>query len=312
MKANYLKGSPGTGKTTLMHSTIVQNPGHYLIAVPRMNLADEQHDALKDRLVSQNPFAHVTRLHTNHNDKTTGKSDIPISLRRQIEEFPIQTNNMDHVALFITHASMMAADLSTYRDWHIYIDEIPNCIKSGSIKIPAIAPYLSQIINLEPIGDSGWSCAKLNSKAPSQALIDSDVCLRSLRELFSMMRGQYSVRLRTTDLLTFAGKQDKLDWFSQWDLNSLKMFKSVTLLGAGFTDSILYKAMKDDLELEIINVGNERTIRPEVKVHYFTRGHRSSTHLWDSPFGKHCIEAVGKYLSVLPASDYYWSANNSI
>ncbi len=312
MRYTHYNGSPGNGKTTLMHNNIAQTTGKYLIAVPRIKLAEEQYHELKAKLAHANPLALAMRIHTDHNDNIENTSDIPVSLKRQIASVPRQTLNMEHVAVIVTHASMMASDLSEYKDWDAYIDEIPNCIKSGSIKIPVIASYLNDIIKLEPIGNSGWSYATLKSKAPSQGLLDADICLRSMTELFSKMRGQFAVCLRTTDLGSFAGKTDRLEWFSYWDLNSLKMFKSVTVVGAGLTDSILYKAMKDDIEWEVIDVGSNRTIRPEVNIHYFTRGHRSSTRLWDTPFGNQCIDAVGQFLGQLPADQYYWSANDSI
>ncbi len=141
-------GPPGAGKTQTMLQEISQHPGRYILAVPRIELADER---LRDlNMLCGNK---IKPAYEKINSKTSGRLFVSKAIREAIERHEC----LPHVVLFITHVRLTTTDFSDISGWHLRIDEVPQAVYSHSTTAPASTKYLRDAYDLEPSGKENWS-----------------------------------------------------------------------------------------------------------------------------------------------------------
>ena len=109
---------------------------------------------------------------------------------------------------------------------------------------------------------------------------------------------------------------DDIDWFSMWTPLALSHFRSVTVAGSSYTDSIGFKAAEslysDVLGVNIRLIAPPRTGQPEITIHFFTRGHEGTTTIWKETRGRWLIKQVCDYLAKAMPKTGYWSGNGVV
>ena len=311
MIQNIFIGIPGSGKTHRILQEVVATPSKYIITMPRRDFIEESYDKLTNTLLEQGGTSiAIDRIYSS----IDGTSQIPVAT--QIRQAPQRYINDEHVVLFATHEGLMNSDLSQYQDWNLYIDETPNAVISDAVIAPVTVACLRYLIDLQPIPKTNWSLATPNGSTPDHKSILQDHCFKHMAEFFKRLRSPRGVYVNITVWDAFIASGKTLQWHSLWDLNELQMFKSVTVAGAGFFDSLLYKSMmkteNDGRQFNRIEIGEPRTRLPNATIRYFTRGHRGSTHFWKDSAGKECLAAIARYFSKYETGNYYWSANSMV
>ena len=117
----------------------------------------------------------------------------PAGLTQAIRDFPKECR--EPTILFITHAGLQLSDLSAYRDWHLMIDEVPNCWFSDELKKQATWQWFADTYNLTHVSAS-WSQVTPKVTTPTLARIQED----SLGNQIAVLAG----RIRDTRSGVFA------------------------------------------------------------------------------------------------------------
>nr|WP_276557365.1 hypothetical protein [Prosthecomicrobium hirschii] len=243
-----------------------------------------------------------------------GERGSRIPVLRELGESAGTYGGQSHVVLLITHEGMMGADLNGFRDWHMVVDENPAAIASGSMQVPATATYLAAVYDLEPLSGTKWSRLKLKSKAPRTSDLIRDEFLKQMAVIDKRARSNQGVYVDVADWDSIIGSPRDLHWWSAWTPLELGAFASITIVGAGYYESLGCKAAMawfgDRIEFVDAKIPSTRQTSPRVMIHYYTR-HRGSTTFWQSSEGKKCLSAVSNHL--LTVKDIgYWASNKDI
>jgi len=89
----------------------------------------------------------------------------------------------------------------------------------------------------------------------------------------------------------------------------------VTLIGAGYFDSIPYHASQWLAPSAITYAVNDLSVagraNPRVRIHYYTQGHVGSTAWWETDDGIACLVQVADHQKLIGGPGY-WSSNEAI
>lgn len=308
IKVDVINGIPGCGKTYAALSQIADHPGSYLFATSRIELITERIRDLKQicKAAGTDPF--IAEIHSQR-ARASGKT----SLLAEIESVPLNYKNKGHVVVLITHESMMSANLDGFAGWQILIDENPSAIASGSIAAPATATYLEQAYGLEPLADTKWARLIVKSNAPRLVDLMKDDHLSGLVVLDKRARSQQGVYVDIEDWEQVKGSRRSIKWWSAWTPMELGAFASVTMVGAGYFESLGYKATKawfsDQVTFVEQPIASPHRASPQVRIHYFTR-HKGSTAYWAGK-GKDVLLRVVRFLAGVTDIGY-WATNTQI
>lgn len=111
MKVTVLTGPQGGGKSTLMRTEAIAQPGLYLFVAPTHELIDEQVEAFRAE-------AHHLKIWPVHS-KTKGKGKVEERLEHARAE--IAKEGHKHAVILTTHDAMMDSDLSAFAGWHVVL-----------------------------------------------------------------------------------------------------------------------------------------------------------------------------------------------
>ncbi|WP_368518101.1 hypothetical protein [Rhizobium sp.] len=283
-----LTGPPGSGKSTEMLTQVAGTPGRYLWAAPITELIDEQAPRLRELA----PAADVLALHC--------RAKLKGGVGRNIADLPQQYSVDRHVGAFITHEGLLGADPRAFEDWHIRIDETPNGIASGVLKIPHSVDLLRANYDLEPMTGSGWSRVVPRDRSLNWSHLSRDdfgMKLANFHTLASRPRGV----IIGLDDWDDARDQGGVEWLSIWTPAELTGCASVTLTGAGYFDSLAYRVTEACFGDQVGHIrtparNSRRTGQPNVRIHYFTETHPGTTTYWSTSQGRWCLVQVCDWL----------------
>ena len=299
-----LTGAPGIGKSTQMMQDMADNPGRYLWAAPIIDLIDEQVPRLRELA----PNADVLALHSGK--KLKG------GVGRNIADLPSQYGTGRHVGAFVTHEALLGTDPSTFQDWHVRIDETPNGVAAGILKVTHSVELLRSLYDLEPVPESDWARVVPKNRSLNWRNLNQDDFAKQLENFHSKASHARGVIVSLNDW-NDARNRNGVEWLSIWTPAELAACASVTLTGAGYFNSLAYRVteacFRDQVQhLKIPARNSLRTGQPKVHIHYFTRGHRGTTTFWGTSLGRWCLVQVCDWLVANVPDLGFWSGNEVV
>jgi hypothetical protein len=295
-------------KTTTMLLNALQNPDHYLIAAPRIELIQEQTRFLSAKAAELGVELPAIRV-AHGGNRSLG------DVRRQISDCAAELNKVKHAILYVTHEGLKLADLKPFTGWHGCIDEIPDGPKSNSFSASATFRQFADAFDLEPVGDGEWSRVLRKPGAPSPQEIRRDSTIKSLAEFYKAVNGSQDVFV---NIGRWEDARDgrKIRWWSLWTPLVLKHFASVTIAGANFDSSLCNLVLKrwfaDRVAIEKKPVSTTiARAHPTIRLWYFAEKHTGTTQFWDEPEGLLCLNRICRYMMAIGGVGY-WSGNEVV
>ena len=282
-----------------MRASAIESPGLYLFAMPSIALIQEQAAAFQ----SEASGLDITEAHSESRNPGT----VQVQLNRTIER--LTNAGMNHAVVLTTHESLMAADLSSFSGWHARIDEAPNAVQGGTIKLSAYPDLLAQYFGLQPVRDTGWSEVIPLTDAPSWSDVASDDVVKPLAEFIKRANSPSGVFVDCTRWGTSFG------WCSVWLPTSLQHFETCQIGGASYGASLgalIAKRWVPDVLFAETVLPMPRTGLPTIAIHYFTEAHEGTTKLWDTSAGRKCIVGACDFLAKLDPPVGYWAGNSEV
>ncbi|MHB2165862.1 hypothetical protein [Alsobacter sp. R-9] len=278
---------------------MVSRRGKYVLASPRIDLTNERHVEL---LADAKRLSTKPKIVCIHGQSSGGRPVL-----EQIADAWLTYHADSHVILLITHEGLMGADLSGFAGWEVYIDESPSAVWSDRFTAPALAVYLKQDFELE--WDERLELSRVRAKKDVRlGELIRDPTLRKLAPLRKRACSPQGLYVDVKDWDDVIGSDRELNWLWVWTPIHLSAFAKVTIVGAGYLQSLGYKAACRAGEFTFVEERIERPVAalPKVRICYFTT-HRGSTTYWMDE-GSGCLLAVRDHL-IRVGHDGYWSAN---
>uniref|UniRef100_UPI003CEAF9DE hypothetical protein n=2 Tax=unclassified Brevundimonas TaxID=2622653 RepID=UPI003CEAF9DE len=300
---DVLVGPHGSGKSIALRDEALDIPGLYLFCLPTIPLIEEQAKAFR----SLRPDLTII-------EARSGKGGGRGKIQRQIEDNrdALAAAGTKHAIMFMTHESMMAGDLSSFTDWHVRIDEVPNAIQTGKISISTNQSrnFFSSSFDLKTGG--GWSQALLKDSAGNWREQAGDSLISQQAEFFKYAARPQGVYVNVSD---WKGAKT-VEWFALWSPTFLADVRSLKIAAAAYLESLGARACLNwwdtDIAINEINVPEPpvpRSGEPSIRIHYFTEGHEGTTALWGTSEGRQLIKPICDYLVENVAGLGYWSGN---
>lgn len=298
MTVEVLVGPPGCGKSTIMRREAVEISGRYLFAYPTEKLLREQAAEFGRELPLS---AIVLEAHA----KSPGHGTVQKKLAMAAEQ--VTASRSKHAIVLITHASLMAADLTAFAGWHFRIDEAPAAVHSGLEKSELVQSYLRESFDLGAVGTEGWHVLKRKAANTKSTWRAGDGLTSSQAELLNNMQ-------RPNGVFVKADRLDRpFEWVSVWSPHVLDgLANSVVVAGASYMSSIGSLVAKRYVDFRPRHIPMVRTARPSISVYYFTQGHEGSTVLWGRSEGRKFVVQLCDYLVKNVPELGFWSANEPV
>jgi hypothetical protein len=233
IKLNYVDAIAGAGKsyTSLkeVHASVLKG-GWVLFVVPTVALINEAAAQFR-RLSPQRPAECI------HNETA---DIVGAALMKALKERPEGGR-----ILFITWSAFLSLPFFPGRElWSAYFDEIPQVTTVDELLVPTSHVHLTAHVEVRPQGPV-WGRVVVKKKGPLRKLSETkDTSLKTslapvAKTLLSPKWTSYA-RIETFNALV-NGKGEKLTLHSVLRPRIFSGFRKVTMLGANFTNSLLYK-----------------------------------------------------------------------
>lgn len=291
-----------------MREDAICQTGRYVFFLPTIHLLNEQVSDFEEDVKRLLPNGPKIVVHEAHSGKGQG------GVQRKLDDArdAIQRSGASHAVIFTTHDALMTKDLSEFKDWHARVDEAPNAVKGGSLHVAASKSLLSSYFDLTPVADTGWSNLTLKGPAPKWPKVARDELLKGQVDFIKLISSPGGVFVNASDW----SAAEKIDWWWVWSPSALKDFDTVEIAGASYHTSLgaiaARKWFANAVTLIDRPITMKRTGQPTVRVHFFTRGHKPSTTLWDRSHGRKMIKAVADYLASAEPNLGFWSGNDEV
>lgn len=298
MKIDVLTGPPGCGKSTRMRQEAVERPRRYLFAYPTEKLLKEQASDFRREMPLSSMVLEAHRHSPGHG-----------VVQKKLDDAAAQvaTSGTKHAVVLITHASLMAADLSAFAGWHVRIDEAPHAIQSGTEKSKIVRSFLKEHFELEPVGDDGWHVVNLKPSSQPTAWKEGDGLSKGQAELLNQAQRMNRVFVKAPDFSA------SFEWVSVWSPHVLEpIAASVIIAGASYPTSVGALVAKNHVRFVERPIPMPRTGWPTIRIHYFTQGHEGSTSLWRTSEGRGFVVKLCDYLVANAPGLGFWSANEPV
>lgn len=291
--------------------------GRYLFAVPTLTLIPEfVRDIHRKAEAAGLALPMIIEIHSGETWDRTGKA-LPPSARvpRLIKQAAEDYRHVDHVIIVITHEGLISADLSGYHGWQMIVDEVPNTIATGNLKVPASSSWFQATYELEPMGDGRHAKVVIrNGVDLSSKMLAGDDLLADLTVFHRRVSSPTGV---IVDLLDWQDARDRrrvVEWASVWTPAELAAFDTITFSAASWFTSIAYMVSRtidgDAVTYVRVPVGEDTERSPRsVRIRYFTDSHTGSTSFWCSDAGEEALRTVGQWLARNASPNQYWSSN---
>jgi hypothetical protein len=318
IRVEVLVGPPGCGKTNEMLVEMTSVTGRYVFALPTTDLIDEKLTDLYREAGKSGTEPVIRTIHS----RVTGRGSLSVS--REIADAVEEYSSLSHVILIVTHEGMMATDFActAMAPWHMRVDEVPSATVAGEFRVPSASRFFEAAYDLTPVEGTEWYRVSLSGDAPTVADIMADDLVKGLAAFHKRAKSPHGVFVDIADWRDARQRGRAVRWWSAWTPAEFAPFASSVIAASGFFHSLTCLATKkwfgDEVDFVRREVsGTTRRRKPQVRILYFTQGHRSSTEWWfpsdpkKSRAGKQCIVAACRYLEGV--SDLgYWSGNEAV
>jgi hypothetical protein len=309
MKIKVVSGPPGCGKTWALLSEMIEHPGRYILASPRIDLIKEREHDLKTLAAASKASPLIRMIYS-------GQSR-PRPVPERIVEAIDKHQNDEHVILLITHEGMMSADLDNLAGWHVKIDEMPLAVVTDNMRVQAGAVYFEQTYELDPVTGTKWSKLKVRDDGPGTRSVLRDDLMKTLGTLDKRARSAQGIYADVQDWADLRLRGRTLQWWSVWTPLQLQTADSVTIAGASYHHSILAKVIEalypGQIEIEEVHITGRPRQPRRVLIHYFTQAHRGASTFWEGKGkgkGHECLAKVCRNLEKQPIG--FWSGNEVV
>ena len=310
MHITVYQGAPGSRKTLTFLDRALDNPGLYLVAFPRNALIDEQADYCRKKAAQIGAAPSIVPIHT---DQSCHRGQVG----RRIEDALEAKAGQSHVVMMISHAALLGLDPALLAGWHVAIDEnLDGSVGCGTFKATASWSVLDRQYRLDPLpGGQHWEVVPRNDVAP---LTRKAITSEGKNGLSAFLT--YASQSRRTVFVDVGDWREaqvgrSIRWWSIWTPLVLNRCAAVTLIGAGYFESVPFHA-NDWLARGAITYAEKDLsvagrANPRVRIHYYTRGHVGSTKWWESDEGHRCLLQVSDHQKLIGGPGY-WSSNDAI
>uniref|UniRef100_A0A9E8CS81 Uncharacterized protein n=1 Tax=Bosea sp. NBC_00436 TaxID=2969620 RepID=A0A9E8CS81_9HYPH len=310
MHITVYQGAPGSRKTLTFLDTALDNPGLYLVAFPRNALIDEQAAYCLRKAAQIGAAPSILPIHT---DQSCHRGQVGRRIKKALEAEAGQS----HVVMMISHAALLGLDPALLAGWHVAIDEnLDGSVVSGIFKASTSWSVLDRHFRLDPLpGGQTWEVLPHEEVAPPTRKAITAEGKNGLSAFLT-----YASQPRRSVFVDVGDWRDAqlgrpVRWWSIWSPLILSRCAAVTLIGAGYFESIPYYASEWLAPRAVTYAaGPKLTVQranPRVRIHYYTRGHVGSTAWWDTDEGHHCLLQVSDHQKLIGGPGY-WSSNEAI
>jgi hypothetical protein len=282
-----------------MRQEAINAPGLYLFALPTLALVKEQAKAFRN----DDPALDLTEAHS----QATGRGSVQSRLDRALAR--IKADNISHAVILTTHESLMGCDLQGFTGWHARIDEAPNAVQSGKLKVAASKKVMSGVFTLAPFRNGGW--AEITPvDQQSFKTIEADAIFKPMAELLKQAKRRHGAYVDTTEW------KPEFGWCSLWTPTALSQFASVKIAGASYLKSlgavVVSRHLSKEIQFNEVRVPMPRTADPDIRIHYFTSGHEGTSTLWESHGGRRFVKQICDFLTTNEPQLGFWSGNEEV
>lgn len=311
MHITVYQGAPGSRKTLTFLDTALDSPDRYLVAFPRNALIDEQADYCRRRAAQIGATPSIIPIHT---DQSCHRGQVG----RRIEEALEAKAGQSHVVMMVSHAALITLNPALLAGWHVAIDEnLDNSVVCGIFKATTSWSVLDRQFLLDPLpGGQTWEAVPRDDVA---ALTRKAITAEGKNGLSAFLT--HAAQPRRSVFVDVGDWRDAqlgrpVRWWSIWTPHVLNRCAAVTLIGAGYFQSIPYYASEWLAPGAITYTVNDlsasvQRASPRVRIHYYTRGHVGSTTWWETDEGHHCLLQVSDHQKLIGGAGY-WSSNEAI
>jgi hypothetical protein len=302
VQLEVLTGPQGGGKSEAMRKETIQNGGLYLFALPIKELIDEQSaDFFRDA-----PTLHTVKVYSEPGKSATGK-------RLDAARKDIESRGLTDAVIFTTHATLMEHPLEGFENWHARVDEAPGAVQAGKFNIAvSLRRWFNETFSLHGGDEYEWSAVSLKIEKPNWKAVEQDTGAKPLVEFIKQAAQpeRVFVKANTWD------ERDEFEWFSMWSPLALANFKTIQVAGSSYTESVGFQAAKslygELLGVQFREIRPQRTGQPDIKIHFFTRGHDGTTAFWKGHEGLRSLVPVTDFLASKLPPDSFWSGNKIV
>jgi hypothetical protein len=296
MQVEVLSGPPGCGKSHLMRTEAIANPGRYIFFYPTAILIAEQEAEFKTVAGLDVQIAH---------SKSKRSGTVQDQLNQDAER--AETARIAHTVVLTTHESLLGCDLRAFQDWHFRIDEAPNAVQSGKIVATVNRQFFDTRYALDPLGTDGWSQVQPLGTADRFTDIARDDGARGFAAFL-----KHADRSRAFVSVS-DWKSKQFEWLSIWSPDLLQGIPaSVTIAGASYMTSIGALVAAPRVTFSERVVPAVRTGQPSIAIRYFTEGHSGTSSLWEQSEGRAFIVKLCDYLAANEPDLGFWSGNEEV
>jgi hypothetical protein len=303
-----LEGLPGCGKTSRMIDEMIAHPGRYILAVPRTALVEEHVLSLRARAIKMGTRPTITSVHSDQ--RVVGQ------VQRRVADACRELADAQHAILAITHEGLQSVHLAMFDGWNVRIDETPDAVASGQLRVPVAARWLETLYDLTRIEGTKWSKVRPKPNAPSLGhFMRDDLASEELAAFHKRVLSPAGLLVDVGDWQEALDRPKAIRWWSLWTPRDLAGCASIEFAGSGYATSLCALATESffpgEVECRSEVVESRRTGHPEVRIHYFTRSHRGSTAFWGGADGRDCLDRVGRFLGSVQGLGF-WSGNKIV
>lgn len=301
LQIEVLTGPPGCGKSTLLRRQAIETPGRYVFSYPTLKLIQEQSAAFS----REAPRLLVAEAHS----RSAGSG----AVEDKLEAARLKGAAAPHIVVLTSHEALMGSDFSDFKDWFFCIDEAPNAVQSGVIRLRTheSREFFRTTFSLSPLESGVWSEVRPTADRYRWRELADDDLLKPFAAFKKHAHRATGVYVKTTNW-----SEQEVLWAAAWLPDVLEGVATSPIRIAGAT----YMTSLGGLAAQ--RVGNATFVakpvsitnsgQPTVHIHYFTEGHHGSTALWARSDGRAFIVALTDYLAKQAPKLGFWSGNDVI
>lgn len=235
------------------------------------------------------------------------------AVQTKLDAAEAELGGLEHAVVLTSHEALMGANLSAFRGWYFCIDEAPNAVQSGQIKLRTTQSreFFQRAFDLTPLPSGTWSEVRPKTDRHRWKELAEDDLLKPFSNFLKHAHRPTGVYARTSNW-----SERDVPWIAAWLPDTLDGLAAnpVRIAGASYLTSLggLVAQRVGNASFIPIQVAMDRAKQPIVRLHYFTQGHQGSTALWQRTEGRKFIVLLTDFLAKHASNLGFWSANDVV
>ena len=303
----YSDARCGAGKTYWAIQKLACNLGKTILAVDRIEIADQRAKAIKDAAEDAGMAPLVAVIVSEDCNPNVRRS-----VARRIEDAAVELAGNRHIILVVCHAGLRMADLSGFSGWNLVIDEAISLLDHQTHDTGAMFAWLDANYEIGPEGHDGSHPVRfIGSFSPGEMT----------------RKGSREWAAFHLSVLTGQARVDVSCWsergrWSAWRLIDpaihFESFDQITVLADSFaqTETGLLMGMNPGITLVELDElkkrdASRRWRSRSVVIEYFLDDRAVSDGLLNAEDFRPTLKAIGSYLAANTSpDDHLWSCND--